>query len=54
MIEMEKFNLFIKIDDVGEENLKEYKTFDIGDWVAATGEVFKTKTGEISVKVKDC
>ena len=29
-----KIQLFIKIDEVGEENLKEYKTFDIGDWVA--------------------
>ena len=47
-----KIQLFLKIDEVGEENLKQYKTFDLGDWVAATGEVFKTKTGEISVKCK--
>ena len=47
-----KIQLFIKIDEVGEEALKSYKTYDIGDWVVATGEVFKTKTGEVSVKVK--
>ena len=47
-----KIQLFIKIDEVGEEALKSYKTYDLGDWVAATGEVFKTKTGEVSVKVK--
>ncbi|WP_294353400.1 lysine--tRNA ligase [uncultured Clostridium sp.] len=47
-----KIQLFIKIDEVGEENLKSYKTYDIGDIVAATGEVFKTRTEEISVKVK--
>ena len=46
-----KMQLFIKIDAVGEEALKSYKTYDLGDWVAATGEVFKTKTDEISVKV---
>jgi len=46
-----KIQLFLKIDKVGEENLKQYKTFDIGDWVAATGEVFTTKTGEVSVNV---
>ena len=40
-----KIQLFIKIDNVGEEALKEFKTFDLGDWVAATGEVFKTKIG---------
>ena len=47
-----KIQLFLKIDEVGEENLKSYKTFDLGDIVAATGEVFKTRTGEVSVKVK--
>lgn len=47
-----KIQLFIKIDEVGEEALKSYKTYDLGDWVSATGEVFKTKTGEVSVKVK--
>ena len=47
-----KIQLFIKIDEVGEEQLKSYKTFDLGDMVEATGEVFKTKTGEVSVKVK--
>ncbi|MBM6837124.1 lysine--tRNA ligase [Clostridium saudiense] len=48
-----KIQLFIKIDEVGEEALKQYKTNDLGDWVACTGEVFKTKTGEISVKAKE-
>ncbi|MGG7179019.1 lysine--tRNA ligase [Clostridium paraputrificum] len=46
-----KIQLFIKIDEVGEENLKAYKTYDLGDMVAATGEVFKTRTEEISIKV---
>ncbi|AGX41206.1 lysine--tRNA ligase [Clostridium saccharobutylicum] len=46
-----KIQLFLKIDKVGEENLKQYKTFDLGDWVAATGEVFKTRTGEVTVNV---
>ena len=48
-----KIQLFIKIDEVGEENLKAYKAYDLGDWVSATGVVFKTKTGEVSVKVKE-
>ena len=47
-----KIQLFIKIDEVGEEQLKSYKTFDLGDMVEATGEVFKTRTEEISIKVK--
>jgi len=46
-----KIQLFIKIDLVGEENLKLYKSLDIGDWVSATGIIFTTRTGEVSVKV---
>jgi lysyl-tRNA synthetase, class II len=48
-----RLQIYIKIDDVGEENLKEFKTFDLGDWISVTGFVFKTKTGEISVHVKE-
>ena len=48
-----KIQLYIKINDVGEEKLKEYKSFDIGDWVSITGTVFKTKTEEVSVHITD-
>lgn len=48
-----KIQLYIKIDDVGEEKLKEYKAFDIGDWVCVTGIVFKSKTGEVSIHITD-
>ncbi len=48
-----RLQVYIKIDDVGEDKLKEFKTFDLGDWVSITGFVFKTKTEEISVHVKD-
>jgi lysyl-tRNA synthetase class 2 len=48
-----RLQVYIKIDDVGEEKLKEFKTFDLGDWITVTGFVFKTKTEEISVHVKD-
>ena len=48
-----KIQLYIKIDDVGEEKLKEYKTFDIGDFLSVTGTPFITKTGEISLHIID-
>jgi Lysyl-tRNA synthetase (class II) len=48
-----KIQLYIKIDDVGEEKLKEYKSFDIGDILSITGTVFKTKTGEVSLHITD-
>lgn len=48
-----KIQLYIRINDVGEERLKEYKSFDIGDLLSITGMVFKTQTGEITLHIKD-
>ncbi|KRQ86662.1 Lysine--tRNA ligase [Caloramator mitchellensis] len=48
-----KLQLYVKIDDVGEEKLKAFKSLDIGDIIGVEGTVFKTKTGEISIHVKD-
>lgn len=48
-----KIQLYIKIDDVGEVKLKEYKSFDLGDIISVTGRVFKTKTEEISLHITD-
>ena len=39
---------YVARDNIGEEPYKEFKKMDIGDLVGITGEVFKTKTGEIS------
>ena len=40
---------YVARDCVGEEEYKAFKKMDIGDIVGLTGEVFKTKTGEISL-----
>ena len=40
---------YVARDNIGEEPYKEFKKMDIGDLVGITGEVFKTKTGEISI-----
>ena len=40
---------YVARDNVGEEPYKEFKKLDIGDIVGIKGEVFKTKTGEISI-----
>ena len=47
-----RIQIYIKIDEVGEETYKQFKKYDIGDIVGIKGEVFKTHKGEISVKVK--
>lgn len=40
---------YVARDSVGEDPYKAFKKYDIGDIVGVAGEVFKTKTGEISV-----
>ena len=40
---------YVARDSVGEEAYKDFKKYDIGDIVGIRGEVFRTKTGEISV-----
>ncbi len=40
---------YVARDSIGEDSYKEFKKFDIGDIVGIEGEVFKTKTGEISI-----
>ncbi|CUX31757.1 lysine--tRNA ligase [Clostridium sp. C105KSO13] len=40
---------YVARDSIGEEAYKAFKKMDVGDIVGITGEVFKTKTGEISV-----
>ncbi|MFT3792529.1 MAG: lysine--tRNA ligase [Rudaea sp.] len=47
-----RIQLFIQINAVGEETYKAFKTWDIGDIVAAEGALMRTKTGELSVKVE--
>ncbi|MCI8995716.1 MAG: lysine--tRNA ligase [Lachnospiraceae bacterium] len=40
---------YVARDSIGEESYKDFKKFDIGDVIGIEGEVFRTKTGEISV-----
>ena len=44
-----KIQLYVKRDDIGEEEYAAFKKFDIGDIVGVEGFVFKTQTGEISI-----
>lgn len=44
---------YVARDSVGEDVYKDFKKFDIGDIVGIKGEVFKTKTGEISIHASE-
>ena len=44
---------YVRMNDIGEDAFKEFKTWDIGDIVEIKGFVFKTRTGEISIHAKE-
>lgn len=43
---------YVRRDEIGDEPYADFKKYDIGDIIGIEGEVFKTHTGEISVKAK--
>ncbi|MFL2998137.1 MAG: lysine--tRNA ligase [Candidatus Neomarinimicrobiota bacterium] len=45
-----RIQIFIKKDDVGENSYNNFKLLDIGDFVGVEGNIFKTKTKEISIR----
>ena len=47
-----QLQLYIRKDDVSEQEFADFRKYDIGDIIGVTGFVFKTKTEEISVHVK--
>ncbi|HZW73943.1 MAG TPA: lysine--tRNA ligase, partial [Caldimonas sp.] len=46
-----RIQLYVTLDAVGAEALDAFKHWDLGDIVGATGTLFKTKTGELTVQV---
>ena len=47
-----RVQLYVRVDELGEEAMQKFKKLDIGDIVGVHGEVFVTKRGEISVKAE--
>jgi lysyl-tRNA synthetase class 2 len=45
-----RIQIFVGRDQIGADEYKWFKTYDRGDIIGVVGEVFKTKTGEVSVK----
>lgn len=45
-----KIQIYISINDIGEESYALFKTADIGDIVGIEGKIMKTQTGEVTIK----
>ena len=49
-----RVQLFLRMNDVGEEKLEFFKKmFDLGDFIEAEGTMFRTRTGEVTLQVRD-
>ena len=48
-----RIQIFVARDNIGQEEYNVFKTYDVGDIIGVTGVVFKTKTGEISVRAME-
>ncbi|MCS7181276.1 MAG: OB-fold nucleic acid binding domain-containing protein, partial [bacterium] len=48
-----KIQLYFKKDVIGKENYEIFKKFDIGDIIGVEGDVFRTKTGEKTILVRN-
>jgi len=47
-----RIQIFVARDNIGQDEYNIFKTYDTGDIIGITGEVFKTKTGEVSVRAQ--
>ena len=48
-----RIQLYVAKDMISEEVYEQFKHWDLGDFLGATGYLFKTKTGELSIKVTE-
>ncbi|UCE18612.1 MAG: lysine--tRNA ligase [Gemmatimonadota bacterium] len=47
-----RLQIYIRLDDVGQEAFDLFQLFDIGDIIGVRGHVFRTRTGEVTVQVE--
>jgi lysyl-tRNA synthetase class 2 len=48
----QRLQIYVKKDAVGEKGFELYKLLDLGDYVGASGYLFRTRTGELTVHVE--
>ncbi|MFA6669644.1 MAG: lysine--tRNA ligase, partial [Bacillota bacterium] len=48
-----RIQVYVREDEIGKENYREFSSYDIGDIVGVKGEVFTTRKGEISIKAEE-
>jgi lysyl-tRNA synthetase, class II len=49
----QRLQIYVKKDAVGDKGFELYKLLDLGDFIGASGYLFRTRTGELSVHVEE-
>ena len=47
-----RIQVYVRRDAVGDAAFELYRALDLGDWIGVEGEIFRTRTGELSVKAR--
>jgi lysyl-tRNA synthetase class 2 len=47
-----RVQVYVRRDAVGDDNFELFRRLDLGDWIGVEGEVFRTRTGELSLKAQ--
>ena len=50
---MGRIQSYVRRDEIGEEEYASFKKLDLGDFIGIKGKLFRTKTGEITVRAKE-
>src|SRR5512143_2136670 len=48
-----RLQVYVRRDVVGDEGFELYRRLDLGDWIGVEGQIFRTRTGELSVKAHE-
>jgi lysyl-tRNA synthetase class 2 len=47
-----RIQLYFRRDDLGDRGYELVRLLDLGDWIGVEGEIFRTRTGEVTVRVR--
>ncbi len=47
-----RIQCYVRQDEVGEDSYRAFKLYDLGDFIGVAGRVFRTKTGEVSIHIR--
>jgi lysyl-tRNA synthetase class 2 len=50
---LERLQVYVRKDALGDRGWELYRSLDLGDWIGVKGDIFRTRTGQLSIKAKE-